>query len=457
MNSLTSMSRSACTIVTRQRRLAAAMSVAVAAAIALPASAQTGNDAPPPELDLSTLQMPPGPKPLAESWDAASQTPESVQKALAALEAMSKAHAKAPAISNKVDFKTRHAMGEQSDSMSASFGSDKAFRMTGGPMTLTGIDSAIFLEIEGNTRKYLKVPVKESQVATLREVLPSPLPFPLVELRNGVTGDDLVKGFNVGGMLEDLKVVGMRQLDGKDRVLMKAANGDAEVTIDPTSGLASAINAVFTPQGAPPGMTVALDIALNPVVSNAIDPAIVAPQANGRKAVESLDDLMMPVSVGDPAVDFTLSDTAGNTVSLSDLKGQVVVLDFWASWCAPCQMGLPKLNEFAKWAVESGKPVKVFGVDVWERIEKSERADFAKSFWEKKAFSFPTLVDTEDALIGGYGFQGIPVTVIVGPDGNVAAVHQGLDPEMVETLKRDVEKALGAAPEKAPEKAPAAG
>ena len=91
---------------------------------------------------------------------------------------------------------------------------------------------------------------------------------------------------------------------------------------------------------------------------------------------------------------------------------------------------------------ESGKNVKVFGIDVWERNAPEEKLKSADEFWKKKNFSFPTLVDADDKVIGAYGFRGIPATVIIGPDGTIASVHQGFDPEMPEKLKAEVEKLL---------------
>jgi len=430
-------------------------SLAAAALSPLAAFAQDGAATPPTgaeapediELDLGSMRMPPSAKPLAELWDATDRSDDAVKKAYASLTALAKAYKGAPALSDKVVLGMRDAGPGEQSTLDVHFGSGNDFRMVGGPMTLTSAGDAVFLEIDGNNRKYLRLPVEGDLQATLLKVLPSPLPFPLVQLRQGVDDKALLEAFSttMAGPFTEAKIAGFRTLEGKEQVLITGGNGDMVISIDPATHLLRNVETVIEPAGAPPGMSVAFVMDFDPKIVAATEAAVAVPEANGRRIVESIDDLMMPVSIGEPAVDFALKDNTGKMVSLSDLKGSVVVLDFWATWCGPCQMALPKLDEFAKWATEAGKPVKVFGVDVWERVPAEEKAAFATSFWEKKNFSFPTLIDAEDKLIGGYSFQGIPVTVVIGLDGNIAAVHKGFDPEMVNTLKGDVEKALGAA------------
>jgi len=122
----------------------------------------------------------------------------------------------------------------------------------------------------------------------------------------------------------------------------------------------------------------------------------------------------------------------------------VVVIDFWATWCGPCMKGLPKVDEFAKWAKEGGKAVKVFGINTMEQEEGDDRVKKIGEFWKNKGFGFATLIDGDNKVSGSYGVQGIPFTVVIDPKGNVADVHMGLSPTLVEDLKKATEAALAA-------------
>jgi peroxiredoxin len=118
-------------------------------------------------------------------------------------------------------------------------------------------------------------------------------------------------------------------------------------------------------------------------------------------------------------LDFTLKDMSGKDVRLADLKGKVILLNFWATWCGPCRMEIPWFVEFQ--AKYDGQGFRAIGVSVDDPPEALP--PFAKQF----KINYPLLVglDRED-LQNAYGpMIGIPVTVLIGRDGKVCKKHLG--------------------------------
>ncbi len=141
------------------------------------------------------------------------------------------------------------------------------------------------------------------------------------------------------------------------------------------------------------------------------------------------------VAVGQPAPDWTLKDAAGQPVALADLKGKVVVLDFWATWCGPCRAAMPgaqKLHEKFK-----GRSVAVFGVNCWETD-----ADPAK-FMKDNGFTYGLLVGGDD-MAQSYGVVGIPAFFVIGPDGKILHQASGFDPtgQAEKHIEKVIEEAL---------------
>lgn len=139
------------------------------------------------------------------------------------------------------------------------------------------------------------------------------------------------------------------------------------------------------------------------------------------------------------AIDFTLKDLNGKTHSLKDEKGKVVVVNFWATWCGPCRIELPHLNDV--YNKLKGGPLTVFGVSV----DNDQTVGSVRSVVASQGFKFNVLLDTDNNVVGKYNPEGIiPFTVIIDYKGNVQHVHKGYNPgdeRIVEQELRDLIKA----------------
>ena len=109
------------------------------------------------------------------------------------------------------------------------------------------------------------------------------------------------------------------------------------------------------------------------------------------------------------APDFTLTDLDGNTISLSELKGNVVFLNFWATWCTPCKKEVPFFNDAYETHKDSG--LKIIGIS----IDRSEK--IVKKYLEKHEFSYPVAMGKQKFLNDYEIARVVPVTVIIDKKG----------------------------------------
>ena len=119
------------------------------------------------------------------------------------------------------------------------------------------------------------------------------------------------------------------------------------------------------------------------------------------------------------AADFTLADASGRTVTLSDFRGKVVLLNFWATWCVPCGAEIPLLVGFEQQYHERG--FEVLGVSLDEDGWKS-----VKPFIEAKHVNYPVMIGDGDIARAYGGLQAVPMTLIIDKSGRIAATHLGI-------------------------------
>jgi cytochrome c biogenesis protein CcmG, thiol:disulfide interchange protein DsbE len=144
----------------------------------------------------------------------------------------------------------------------------------------------------------------------------------------------------------------------------------------------------------------------------------------------------MAVDPGQAAPDIDLA-TASAMQKLSSLKGKVVYVDFWASWCGPCRQSFPWMNDMQ--SKYGAKGFQVVGVNL-----DAKRAD-ADQFLSNWPAKFTVAFDAKGDTAKRFEVKGMPTSVLIGADGKVLAVHQGFKDEDRQELEAKFASALAAA------------
>ncbi len=139
-----------------------------------------------------------------------------------------------------------------------------------------------------------------------------------------------------------------------------------------------------------------------------------------------------------PAPDFTLTDQYGNSHTLSDYQGQVVFLNFWATWCGPCQMEMPDIEALYNNYGLNEEDVVILGVALpCDDNSSSQDGTIAEitQFLESGGYTYPTAMDTSGAVLSAYGISAFPTTFMVDVEGNLYGYVAGmLSYDIMETI-----------------------
>lgn len=171
-------------------------------------------------------------------------------------------------------------------------------------------------------------------------------------------------------------------------------------------------------------------IALAAIMLLAVSPSVA--QAQDQSAEIAKTTL---INKGDKAPDFTVEMVDGSKVQLSKLKGKVVVVNFWATWCPPCR---EELKQVQKQLIDRFK-----GKDfLFLPISRGEKKSVVEAFRKKNNYTFPMGLDPEQSIYKLYASNYIPRNFVVGKDGKVIYVSVGYTPEEFAEMIKVIEGAL---------------
>lgn len=145
-----------------------------------------------------------------------------------------------------------------------------------------------------------------------------------------------------------------------------------------------------------------------------------------------------PKRLGEGAVapNVTLHLLNGETKTLQDYKGQVVVLDFWATWCAPCRFTIPKMIQFAN--RHRNQNIEVIGV----AVDVTSPAEI-EAFVKEMGVNYPIALDTEAEAKGAFQITSLPTLFVIDKEGNILVRMEGYDPQnTIQVLEETIQRAL---------------
>lgn len=140
------------------------------------------------------------------------------------------------------------------------------------------------------------------------------------------------------------------------------------------------------------------------------------------------------VKVNQTAPDFTLPSSSKQNIRLAELRGQVVMINFWATWCNPCRVEIPHLQKIYSKYKDVG--FTLLGVNIDKNSIK------ASNMARELGATFPILFDNKQQISKLYSIKAMPLTVLVDPDGKIRKVYYGYKPGYENKYANDVRKLL---------------
>jgi thiol-disulfide isomerase/thioredoxin len=437
------------------RLIAPACLVAVLRVGAAVAAPQAPADAPRPAAPALVEVAPPAMPDLrspSEGWSGDDRSAVAVERGTEALRRAGDASRAAPGLRDSMVIRVTLPDGVRTEEAQVSCGPDGSFLIVAGNYRVANAGGKVAFLPDQPADQALVRAVQGSGHATMVSMLGSaPLPVPHLCFRQPLPGAADIDAFAECGVGRGARVGGWREAGDRTQVLLLAERAEAVVTIDRPSGMVRAVDSVFSPPGAAEGLRIRFEVTSTPVVGPL--PAPIAVDLGSRRVSATMEEMFgapdapppsaCAVAVGAPAPLEALEDLDGRAFDLASLRGKAVVIDFWSTWCGPCRKGLPVLQRFAD-EMKDDPRVAVLAVDVWEQCEPGEVAAKVRDAAAKLSLRLPVLLDRDASLISAFGFQAIPATVVIAPDGTLAAAHLGLPQDLAAILRADVAKALGA-------------
>lgn len=338
--------------------------------------------------------------------------------------------------------------GEQKNSTTqfkSSFSAPNRFRHSADDSLVVGSTGEKVFVFNPATKEYLMdASPRERGVAGLPALIPELLQAQNPSLLFALLGDPTGEFSSVFGKIAKAPDT---RIDGQAHPTLTLTpgqgQGDVTIVLDPKTHLVKQFSIDLKPMFGQRGATdvktaeVIIDYSqIDPAATFADDSFAWIPPEGARDvaaASQSTESDTEKALVGKSAPAFQLTSIEGKTVSLADLKGQVVVLDFWASWCPPCVESLPHMGKLYEQKRDDG--VKIFAINLAE--DKAAIEGFLKS----KKVDIPVLMDTDGSVAMKYNATSIPQTVVIGKDGTVKSVSLGFGKGTLEKVRKAIESA----------------